>query len=137
MANITIRLTPQVDKYLATAKNKSAAANRAIESWIVTEKRARRSIAGVFASSELTAILDVLNGTIIDPAYADSIAHEFEDGCALDGLDKKWHLDKFVTLAKMEKLSHPEWIILAQWAATFWENPEQDMGAYVKSLSCN
>jgi len=131
MSNITVRMSPVVEKYLSNAKNKSAAANQAIECWAASEKRARRAIVGIFTASELKAIIDVLNGTLVDCSYADSIQHEFEDGCILEGLDKKWKLDKDSTLAKMAKLSLPEWIVLYQVAREFWENPE-DLEEYVK-----
>lgn len=135
MANITVRMSPVVEKYLASARIKSAAANQAIECWIASEKRARRAIVGLFTANELKALIDVLNGTVVDYAYADSIQHEFEDGCQLDGLDKKWGLDKDAVLAKMDPLSLPEWIVLYQVAREFWENPEQDMEEYVMSWS--
>jgi len=132
MANITVRMTPQVEKHLSDTKNKSAAANQAIECWIACEKVARRSLVGIFTANELKAIIDILNGTVIDYAYAASIQHEFEDACTFDGIDKKWELDKDSTLAKMAKLSLPEWIVLYQVAREFWENPEQDLDEYVR-----
>ena len=135
MSNITVRMSPVVDKYLSGAKNKSSAANQAIECWVASEKRARRAIVGLFTANELKALIDVLNGTIIEPQYADSIRHEFEDGCQLDGLDKKWGLDKEAALVRMKKLSLPEWIVLNQVAEEFWENSEQDLDEYVRPWS--
>ena len=135
MANITVRMTPAVEKYIGETKNKSQKANYAIEAWIASEKEARRSLKGLFTAPELCALIDILNATIIDVAHANSLRYEFEDACSLDGMDSKWGLDKASTLAKMDALTMPQWIVLAQWAAAFWDDTDRSVESYAAQLA--
>lgn len=135
MANITVRMTPQVEKHLSDTKNKSASANQAIECWIACEKEARRALKGLFIVPELCALIDILNATIIDVAHANSLRYEFEDACSLDGMDSKWGLDKTATLKKMDALTMPQWIVLAQWAAAFWDDTDRSVESYAAQLA--
>jgi len=75
-----------------------------------------------FSRNEKAAILDVLNGTILDESHADlnlvdaftghqirpglggQIAHEILDACEGDGLAEKWSIDGAGLVAKLESL---------------------------------
>lgn len=118
---ITVRTTPQIDRYLDGAKSKSAKAAEAIECWLACETHARRTLKGKFTVNELCAFIDLMNSTIIPVAFSDSLRHEFEDGCAFDGLDAKWNLDKAGVLAKLDTLGMAEYIVLVKWCHDFWE----------------
>lgn len=118
---ITVRTTPQIDRYLDGAKSKSARAVQAIESWLACETRANRNLKGKFTTNELCSFIDLMNATIIPVAFSDSLRHEFEDGCAFEGIDAKWKLDKAVVLGKMDTLGMAEYIVLVKWCRDFWE----------------
>lgn len=135
MSSVTIRLSPAAEKYVDGKKNRSAIINTALESWIASEKEARRSLKGLFTVPELCALIDILNATIIDVAHANSLRYEFEDACSLDGMDSKWGLDKAATLAKMDALSLSQWIVLAQWAAAFWDDTDRAVESYAAQLA--
>ena len=92
-----------------------------------------------FSRNEKGAILDVLNGTILDEATADinlidaftgrqirpglggQIAHEVLDACEGDGLSEKWSIDGAHLVAKLESLSKEEGLALARAVRAWWD----------------
>lgn len=131
MSNVSVRMTPQVEKYLAGTKNRSAAANRAIEAWIACEREARRQLKGLLTVAELSAFIDVANGCVIDTANADSLLYRFEDACHFEGLAKKWGVDADAVIEKTADMSMAKWIVLSQWAVAYWDGCQQgDIAEY-------
>lgn len=135
--NITVRLSPAAEKAISAEKNKSAAISKAIECWATCERQAMLSLKGRFASAELSAFIDLLNGTIIPASQAASLRFEFEDACALDGLDQKWSIKKPATLAIFDTLSPAEWIVLVDFCRSFWDNPKRKLSEYVLAMAQN
>ena len=135
--NITCRLTPAAEKAISAEKNKSAAISRAVECWATCERQAMLSLKGRFSCAELSAFIDVLNGTSIPASQASSLRFEFEDACALDGLDQKWKIPKDATLAIFEGLSPAEWIVLVDFCRDFWEDPKRKLSEYVLVMAQN
>lgn len=135
--NITVRLTPAAEKAISAKKNKSAAISRAVECWSTCERQAMLSLQGKFTSAELSAFIDVLHGTIIPASQASALRFEFEDACALDGLDQKWKIQKDATLAIFDGLSPAEWIVLVDFCRSFWDNPEAEISEYVSVMAQN
>ena len=133
--NITVRLTPAAEKAIAGEKNKSAAISRAVECWATCERRAMLSLKGKFTSAELSAFIDLLNGTIIPASQASSMRFAFEDACALDGLDQKWAIKKPATLAIFDTLSPAEWIVLVDFCRDFWKDPKRKLSEYVSVMA--
>ena len=133
--NITVRLSPAAEKAIFAEKNKSAAISRAVECWATCERQAMLSLKGRFTSAELSAFIDVLNGTSIPASQANSLRFEFEDACALDGLDQKWAIKKPATLAIFDTLSPAEWIVLVDFCRDFWEDPKRKLSEYVSVMA--
>ena len=89
--------------------------------------------------NEKGAILDVLNGTILDEATADmnlvdaftgrqirpglggQIAHNVLDACEGDGLAEKWQIDGPYLVAKLEGLSKEDGARLYRGARAWWD----------------
>jgi len=135
MTNITVRMSPEVEKYLDGAKSKSGAANHAMECWIACETHAKRRLKGKFTVSELCAFIDLMNSTIIPVTFADSFRHEFEDGCAFECLEEKWDIEKDVVLSKMDTMSMAEYIVLVQWSKEFWDDCNRIPEEYAKTMA--
>ena len=133
--NITVRLSPAAEKAISAEKNKSAAISKAVECWATCERQAMLSLKGKFTSAELSAFIDVLNGTSIPASQASALRFEFEDACHLDGLEQKWSIKKPATLAIFDTLSPAEWIVLVDFCRSFWSNPEQNLAEFVKTLA--
>ena len=136
--NITCRLTPAAEKAIYAEKNKSAAISKSIECWATCERQAMLSLKGRFSCAELSAFIDVLHGTSIPASQASALRFEFEDACALDGLDQKWSIKKPATLAIFDGLSPAEWIVLVDFCRSFWEDPnERNLSEYVLVMAKN
>jgi len=98
--------------------------------------RERKLIRGQFTEAEAKLMIDCLNGTIMDQVAIQVIEANFQDGIALDGLDRKWKVDKVSFLAKFDGMS-----VLRKWALfeiiqDFWnavsQNPETNLDKYVE-----
>lgn len=135
MSNVSIRMTPQVEKYLAGTKNRSARANQAIEAWIACEREARRQIKGLLTLAELSAFIDVANGYVNDITHADSLLYSFEDACKFEGLAEKWGIDAEAVIEKTADMSMAKWIVLSEWAVAYWEDCKRDIAEYAKLLA--
>lgn len=70
-----------------------------------------------FTYCEIMLICDLLNGTIMPAetvrSWPQQLAWEVEDGCNLDGLDKKWEIKKEELMEKVKALSiaHVWWLV--------------------------
>jgi len=135
--NITVRLSPAAEKAISAEKNKSAAISRAVECWATCERQAMLSLKGKFTSAELSAFIDVLNGTSIPDSQASALRFEFEDACQLDGLEQKWSIKKPATLAIFDTLSPAEWIVLVDFCRDFWEDSKRKLSEYVLVMAQN
>jgi hypothetical protein len=72
-------------------------------------------------------MLDVCNGLLLTPGMAGQhILMECSDGIALDGLDKKWEIDKDPFLPKLQALSLFQLHCLEVWCRAFWEQSGND-----------
>ena len=78
-----------------------------------------------FSQTEMSLIIDVLNGTIMPEEairhWPALLAQDVEDGCRLDGLDKKWGVDASALSSKVESLTTLEGVALVMFAERFWD----------------
>lgn len=92
-----------------------------------------------FSRTEKAAILDVLNGIILDESHADlnlvdaftgrqirpglggQIAHSVLDACEGDRLAEKWEIDGPHLIAKLEGLTKEEGLSLARAVRAWWD----------------
>lgn len=117
----TVRLSPPAEMCISRHENKSQAINLAVEAWLVCESQAKRRLKGKFTIPELCSFIDILNSSIIPVSYADSLRHEFEDGCSFEQLEEKWGIGKGVVLAKLDTMSMAEYIVLLLWCREYWD----------------
>lgn len=83
--------------------------------------------------SQAMLILDVQNATFFDSSqvglwiiqglpFSSGLAHQVSDGITLDGLDKKWEVDKEETTIAVNELSQIEVLGLLDWTKHFWRS---------------
>lgn len=135
MANISVRMSATVEKYLDGTSNKSAVANTAIESWIACEREARRDLKGLLTVDELLAFIDVASDCIVEISNADTFLRSFQDACNFLKLEEKWNINGQKVTQKVTGLSIAHWIVLYQWSSGYWDNPEQDAKEYAALLA--
>ena len=132
----TVRLSPAAEACITRHENKSQAINLAVEAWLACESQAKRKLKGKFTVSELCSFIDLLNSSIIPVSYADSLRHEFEDGCSFEQLEEKWGIEKGVVLAKLDTMSMAEYIVLVLWGKGYWDVYEkQSPEEYAKQMA--
>lgn len=87
-------------------------------------------IAGKLTVGEACLVVDVLNGTLMDPAmlasYAELLAASVSDGCSLDGLDAKWGIERASLVAKIRDMTTLEALAVVHLARVFWSDPNAE-----------
>lgn len=92
--------------------------------------RTMHNIKGKFTADELRLILDVFNATALTAGSAGQhLVMNAVDGMELDGLDKKWNVDRKIFTLKLQSLSIFEAACLEIWAVGFWygEDPDKNL----------
>ena len=116
-------LTPQAINFYDRAFDTAAeGVSFACESFPIWYTNTLRELRGKFTRGELSMIIDILNGTVIMPYFADSIWLEISDSFDLyPGVyEDKWSADKKTFIGKIEALTHFQRCCLEIWAKAFW-----------------
>jgi len=105
-----------------------------LESTAAVYKRTVAKIKATFDTSELSLMLDCMNGTILTPGIAGQIIGlNVADSIDLDKTDEKWGVDRATIVGKLEGLSIPELALLEIWCQGFWEQHEHgSLEDYIK-----
>lgn len=83
---------------------------------------ARTRLRELLTPAELSAIVDIQNGHWYQELlYADEIWANVEDGCRLEGLAEKWHIDGPALVEKLKQLPLLEVHALADATQQFWQ----------------
>jgi hypothetical protein len=112
-----------VDKLGSIYPNVNYGAVRAVEGFPVLRQYTLQEIKGRWQAGELKLLFDVLNGTIFSASTSkpDFLAIEVQDGCELDGLDKKWKVDQKALIDKIMGLTFAQCFFLIDWVNVFWQ----------------
>lgn len=111
------------------AANRSGVINRDLERYYEILKYGRQSLRDRLSDSEISAILDNLNGCwLSEPVSIRLIYANVQDGLE-DGLAEKWQIDGPALVQKLKNLSFAESCALADASERWWnrvangENP--------------
>jgi hypothetical protein len=142
--NIGPRISEQTAQFFKeTFRSRNAGAEYVMECFRPLYRATLTRLKGRFAGGELKLMLDVMNATALTPGIpGDTLTGNCEDGIALDGLDKKWEIEKAPFMAKLGALSIFETTCLEIWANGFWyggtdegHDRELDIEAHVAQLA--
>lgn len=125
---ITIRSSSRLDaienNLAEVFDNKTSGAETVLDAWQYLRVRTLEELKGRLTKAEWFAIIDVFNGTMIEPRFSCSnefIKIQLEDGARYDGLDKKWKLNLKETLKKVDTLTSAQTYFLLEEVNRFWE----------------
>jgi hypothetical protein len=120
-------LLPDLD---ARGEERSTVLSRDLVRYYALLRQARAHLREILTPGELSVILDVQNGHWYRPGLLDAgeIWANVEDGCRLDGLDKKWSVDGPALVAKIKALNLQQIHALADATDRFWHAVGQGDG---------
>ncbi|MDQ3802514.1 MAG: hypothetical protein M3416_01465 [Acidobacteriota bacterium] len=111
------KLVEQID---ARNDNRSEAISRDLEFYYMLLADARRALKATLTGEELYLICDALNGTIIDTLSVKYLRQEIVDAIELNGLDKKWKVDRHALDKKFAGMTLVELCALGDAVRYFW-----------------
>lgn len=121
--------------YESNFSNVNAGVTFVLESFPVLYQRAMFEIKArsELTRNELCLIIDAFNGLALTPGLAGQhITLEVSDGIDLEGLDKKWDVDKAAIMEKLSGLSIFLSACLEIWAKSFWSGKREGQEPYAK-----
>jgi len=141
MKKITPRIDDSAEKFLKTKFNTTNAGSEYCLNSLypVFRKFIALDLKGKFTGSELTLMIDVMNGTMLISQFAGQhLSANVSDGIVLDALDVKWEIDPTELKEKLISLSTPELFFLEIWIHGFWvQNTKKnmDLDKYIEGLA--
>lgn len=98
----------------------SKTVNRALDR--LSEIIRRERVEKLFSEAEWSALRDMLNGTISEPAamIKGSLAQAWDDSIE-DGIAEKWGLDPAATAEKLRALSYPQEVAVIHSVERWWQ----------------
>lgn len=133
---VSPRISEQTEGEITnTFKNLTGGAKYILEAWPGLYRKTLYDLKRRFSRGELMLMIDVMNGTFLTAGIAgQQIGLNVNDGINLDGLDKKWKIDKNELLNKINNLSIFEAACLEIWIRAFWGTKSLNAEEYVKDM---
>jgi hypothetical protein len=138
----TIKTAPRISDTAAKVitdgfSSLNAGCEYILNAWPALFRRTIHGLKREFERGELKLMVDIFNASILTPGIAGQhLIANCEDGIELDGLDKKWEIDKKKFLEKIHSLTIFEAACLEIWANGFWYGAggkrKLDIDTYVK-----
>ena len=122
----TVRTAPRMSEtaaawYKATFENLNQGLEYMAESWPPLYKKVLKNSLGKFSANEKKLMLDVFNATWLTPGMAGlHLEFQVDDGCTIDGLDRKWDVDKNQLVNKIKAMTIIERAVVELWATAYW-----------------
>lgn len=120
---VSVTLPPELLREIdARGENRSEIVRADLGRYYRLLAEARGRLRGILTPDELCAIIDEMNGHW----YAEAIDHgeitaNVEDGCRLEGFDKKWGIDGAALVRKLRDLDLLAVHALADATQRFWQ----------------
>lgn len=115
-----------IEYYRQNYKSLNAGAEMALAYYPELRKEAMHQMKGMFEANEVKLMLDLMNGTMLNPVWLHNkaIIFEIQDGIRLDGVDQKCEVDGQKLIKKLEGLNLFQCWFLTEWLFCFWySNP--------------
>ena len=116
---------------VAAAPNREAASGRSgqiagdLARYYEALARSRKNLRSQFSAGELSAILDICNGTVYEPHSIPWLYASMQDALE-DGIAAKWEIDGPALVAKLRALSYIDAAALIDAAERAWRNLSDD-----------
>jgi len=92
-------------------------------------------VRATFGEKELWLIADACNGTIFTSATIAGLWGEIEDGCQLNGLDRKWEVEGKALVEKLKVADPLVLFALTDAIQQFWLGPLEHGGGVLQTLT--
>ena len=137
----SIRITDDSEKLLTPLfDNRNEAIQAAIDAYNSIRRYTLNEITGIFTREEIIAMVDNLNGTLLQPEYQANkdiyIAH-LEDGEKFENLSARFEVDFKTLKAKVEGLTAAQIFFIQAEIERFWRqesNIENGLEIFIKRL---
>lgn len=124
MKDITVRISEaQLQKLDELFRYRKEGVEVAIDSFIVLRRVALAQFKGVFTESELSALVDCFNATMLTKsmqAYKETILAQVQDSDKYEGLYSKWAIDTESFEGKINRLTELQSFFLQEELYRFW-----------------
>ncbi|NTW34544.1 MAG: hypothetical protein HGB17_00115 [Syntrophobacteraceae bacterium] len=138
MPKIGARITDQTAEFLrSTFGSVNAGGEYIAGAFPALYQRTIRDMRGLFASGELSLMIDCHNGTILNPSMAGQhLEISVRDSMELDGTDKKWGVDRKGLLDQIRRVRLFDRACLEIWACAYWSSGPGDLSLseYIASM---
>jgi len=114
----------------------SAGTEKAVDAYVALRPRIIQDTMKKFSRSELSAMIDTLNGTMFQSQFASKpqmLAYEMEDGDKYDEIGEKWEIDVDLLVNKIKLLNPASCYFMQEEINRFWYN-ENEYGGPGKKL---
>jgi hypothetical protein len=134
----SFRASDEAKKQLSALHSSvSAGAERAIDCYLALRSRSLHEIKGKFSRGELSYLVDMMNGTMLEVQFAVNPSVQIaaiEDADKYEGLAAKWGVNLPVMIDKFMELNSAQCLFLIEEIKMFWENP-QDLDGFLDKYS--
>lgn len=128
MKAITIRLYGPYEAMIKKMfEQQNPGCNEALECFLDLRVQSIRELRHYFSRAELTALVDMMNGTMFDPRFAvqkSALIHQVEDKELYDKMSALWKVDVKKLIAKIEAMPTALAFFLVYEIHRFWDEPE-------------
>ena len=119
---LSISLSPEIVQEIETRGDQlSTALASILERHFYALTLARRDLRQLLTETEISLILDTLNGTIFEPFSVQYVDHEIVDAISLNHLDKKWSVDGPGLVDKLQEMDYIHKLALVDAAERWWQ----------------
>jgi hypothetical protein len=136
LKTISPRITDTSEAFFSSNfDNRSAGAEFILAAFPALYARTLHLLKGKFTAGELSLMIDVANGQMLNPAMAGQhILASVTDGCELDSLDEKWQVSQLDLFDKIAAIPLFDRACLEIWSCAYWTDCERDISAYIAQL---
>ena len=122
------RIEDKVGEWIGTIfPSRNNGAEYVLEAFFELYRRTIFNLRGRFTGGELSLMIDAMRGNMLTPLLSGQhLAISCMDAMRLDGLDKKWNIDRDLLEGKMTQLTLFEAAVLEIWSKGFWESKFYD-----------
>jgi len=98
----------------------SLTATYMLEAYYFVRQQTLREIRELFTLDELRLMLDAENAVSFSPALIGGFPGHIYDAMNLDGLDRKWGVDRGALMEKLNAMPFSTMIVLEEWLNYYW-----------------